>query len=113
MVIDKLLYGTPAIANPSKIYILTATDCIKIENKERMIKKWIKAIFIKPFTILKSIWFNITEKHENLAEERLEICNHCDKKINIKYVGDVCDICGCILDNKTRIEDEHCDLCKW
>lgn len=110
---DKLLYGTPAVANPNKIYILTATDCIKVENKEKMIKKWIKAIFIKPFTILKSIWFNLTKKQEDLSEKRLEICNNCDKKINIKYVGDICDICGCVLDNKTRIKDEHCDLCKW
>ena len=112
MVTDKLLlYGTTAITNPNKVYILNI--CNKRKNKEKMLKKWIKAIFIKPLTILKSIWFNLIGKHENLSEERLKICNQCDKKINIKYVGDVCDICGCILDNKTRIEDEHCDLCKW
>lgn len=78
-----------------------------------MIKKWIKSFFTKPLTIIKSIWFNKTKKYEEISKKRLEICNQCDKKINIKYVGDVCDICGCILDNKTRIEDEHCDLCKW
>lgn len=78
-----------------------------------MLKKWIKSFFTKPLTIIKSIWFNIINKNENLYEKRLKICNTCNKKINIKYVGDVCDICGCILDNKTRIKDEHCDLCKW
>ncbi len=76
-----------------------------------ILKKWIKAIFSKPLTILKSIIFNILNKNKNL--KRLEICNNCDKKINIKFVGDVCDVCGCILDNKTRIKDEHCDLGKW
>lgn len=104
-----VIYGTPAVTNPNKIYILKTAD----KENDNMLKKWIKAIFIKPLTILKSIWFNLTGKYENLAERRLEICKNCDKKINIKYVGDVCDVCGCILDNKTRIEDEHCDLCKW
>lgn len=101
-----LMYGV-SLTNPNKNYIL------KPEYKEKMLKKWIKAFFTKPLTIIKSIWFNKTGKYKNLSEERLKICNACDKKINIKYVGDVCDICGCILDNKTRIEDEHCDLCKW
>lgn len=104
-----ILYGTIAVTNPNKVYILKVTD-----NKENnMIRKWIKAFFKKPITILKSIWFNLTNKNERLAKKRLDICNQCDKKINIKYVGDVCDICGCILDNKTRVKDENCDLCKW
>jgi hypothetical protein len=28
-------------------------------------------------------------------------------------LGDICDYCGCILDSKTRVEDEHCELNKW
>ena len=28
-------------------------------------------------------------------------------------LGDICDECGCILDSKTRVEDEHCELNKW
>lgn len=28
-------------------------------------------------------------------------------------LGDICDHCGCILDSKTRVEDEHCELNKW
>lgn len=78
-----------------------------------MLKKWIKAFFIKPLTILKSIWYNITNSNDRLSKDRLAICNRCDKKVSIKFVGDICDECGCILDNKTRIKDEYCDLGKW
>ena len=28
-------------------------------------------------------------------------------------LGTACEQCGCILDAKTRVEDEHCDLDKW
>lgn len=75
--------------------------------------KWIKAIFKKPFIILKSIYYNILGKNEDLAQTRLKICNSCPQNLDIQFVGNVCEECGCILDNKTRIEDEHCDLCKW
>lgn len=78
-----------------------------------VIYKWIKAIFKKPLIILRSIYYNIKGNNEDLAQMRLNICNSCNKKVNIKFVGDICDICGCVLDNKTRIKDEHCDLCKW
>lgn len=77
-----------------------------------MIKKWIKAILNKPLTILKSIYFNIFNKNEDLAIKRLSICKKCQHKLDTS-VGEVCAECGCILQNKTRVEDEHCDLCKW
>ena len=78
-----------------------------------MVRKIFKAIFTKPIAILKSIYFNIFDKHEDLAKLRLEICNRCDQRVNMKFIGDVCGECGCILENKTRMRDEHCDLCKW
>lgn len=78
-----------------------------------MVIKWIKAIVTKPITILTSIYYRIFGKNEDIATKRINICNKCDNKQNIKLVGDICGVCGCILDNKTRIKDEHCDLCKW
>lgn len=99
------LYGTPVLSD--KVYILTCQ-----EIKEDMIEKWIKAIFTKPLTILKSIYFNIFGINQDLATIRLKICNTCPHKLQTS-VGEVCEECGCILENKTRIEDEHCDLCKW
>lgn len=77
-----------------------------------MIKKWIKAIFTKPLVILKSIYFYIFGINQDLTTTRLTICSTCPNKLSTS-VGDVCKECGCILENKTRIEDEHCDLCKW
>ena len=62
--------------------------------------KWLHGILTKPLTILKSIYFNIKNKHQDLSDYRLSICNQCDQ-------------CGCILENKTRLNEEKCDLCKW
>lgn len=106
-----VIYGTPILYKPDKHYILTVINRETKEEKD-MIWKWIKAIFTKPLTILKSIYFNIFGINQDLATKRLKICDACSHKLQTS-VGEVCDECGCILENKTRIEDEHCDLCKW
>ena len=49
---------------------------------------------------------------QDLANIRLAICNQCPNKIKTS-LGDACNECGCILDAKTRVKDEHCDLDKW
>lgn len=107
MVNNLLLYGTPVMANPTKAYILMAQ-----ESTEKMSKKWIKAIFTKPLTILKSMWFNILGINQDLSIKRLNICRKCSAKLNTS-LGEVCRECGCILENKTRVDNEHCDLGKW
>lgn len=56
-----VIYGTPILYKPDKHYILTVQN-INEKEEEDMIWKWIKAIFIKPLTILKSIYFNIFGK---------------------------------------------------
>lgn len=48
----------------------------------------------------------------NLANDRLNICKNCPSKLHTT-MGDVCEECGCILDAKTRVKDEECDLDKW
>lgn len=106
---EMVIYGTPILYKPDKHYILTVQN---INEKEEEDMIWIKAIFTKPLTILKSIYFNIFGINQDLATKRLKICNACSHKLQTS-VGEVCDECGCILENKTRIEDEHCDLCKW
>lgn len=105
---EMVIYGTPILYKPDRHYILTVQN---INRKERNMR-WIKAIFTKPLTILKSIYFNIFGINQDLATKRLKICDTCSSKVQTS-VGKVCDECGCILENKTRIEDEHCDLCKW
>lgn len=61
-----VIYGTPILYKPDKHYILTVQN-INEKEEEDMIWKWIKAIFIKPLTILKSIYFNIFGINQDLA----------------------------------------------
>lgn len=79
----------------------------------QMVIKWIKGFIHKPIIILKSIYYRILNKHYDISKDRLKICKKCPKREIIKYVGDICGECGCILDNKTRIKDEKCELGKW
>ena len=107
-----VIYGTLILYKPDRHYILIPNIISRTKKEENMIWKWIKAIFTKPLTILKSIYFNIFGINQDLATKRLKICNACSHKLQTS-VGEVCDECGCILENKTRIEDESrmcCDV---
>lgn len=74
--------------------------------------KMIKGFLKKPITILKSIYLRLLEQNQQLVESRLAICDKCKDKLY--YMGDyVCGHCGCVLENKTRLDNEHCDLGKW
>lgn len=48
----------------------------------------------------------------DLANRRLVLCETCCKKVKTN-LGDVCKLCGCVLDAKVRVEDEHCELYRW
>ena len=46
---------------------------------------------------------------EKLYNERIAECNKCNKNISIPIARvHVCKICGCVLEAKTRVQDEHC-----
>ena len=70
-------------------------------------------VFKKIWNIIKGTYFNITRKHQDKADERLRICRGCNKTELIKGFGEVCTLCGCILESKTRVEDEKCEMNKW
>lgn len=72
----------------------------------------IKYFFHKIIHIIKGTFFNLFRLKQDLAKTRLSICNQCKHKVKTS-LGYVCDQCGCILESKTRVEDEHCDLDKW
>jgi hypothetical protein len=76
-----------------------------------VIFKWIKAIFTHPKRLIKSIYYRLNGKEEELSQIRLAICDKCREKRNIIIIGDICGECGCVLANKTRLIDEQCD--KW
>lgn len=55
---------------------------------------------------------NIFNKNQDLATRRLKYCNKCEHRI--LFMGQyICDQCGCILESKVRVEDEHCMIDKW
>lgn len=78
----------------------------------RILKKWIVGIFTKPIAILRGIYYNITKQHQDLATKRLDICYKCDHCI-LYNRHLICEECGCILNNKTRLENEKCLMNKW
>lgn len=69
-------------------------------------------ILHKILNIIKGTYFNIFRKHQKFASTRLKICNQCSHKIYIGKIS-ICDECGCVLESKTRVKDEHCELKKW
>lgn len=77
-----------------------------------MVKHIVKALFTKPFQILKSIYYRLSNQNQQLSEGRLAICNKCDNRLLFMNQL-ICDQCGCILANKTRLINEKCDLKKW
>lgn len=69
-------------------------------------------ILKKVWHILKGWYYKLFNKKEDIAESRLAVCKHCDNRVP-SALGDACALCGCILDAKTRVKDEHCDVDKW
>lgn len=70
-------------------------------------------IITKILNIIKGTYFNIFNKHQDIATPRLLICNKCTNQISIDNVGKFCDICGCLLTSKTTVIEEHCPNGKW
>lgn len=66
----------------------------------------------KIINIIKGTFYNLFNKKQDLADKRLMICKKCNDKTKTKF-GAVCKHCGCILESKTRVKDEHCDINKW
>ena len=66
----------------------------------------------KVWNIIKGWFYKLFKKKQDIAISRLEICNTCEHNVETS-LGNACSQCGCILDAKTRVEDEHCDLDKW
>lgn len=58
-------------------------------------------------------WYRkIFNKNNDLAQKRLSVCKVCPYKITI-CKQDICNLCGCVLSAKTRVEDEQCYDNRW
>lgn len=74
-------------------------------------RKMVK-IFKKVRNIIIGTYRNIFNKNQDLATRRLKYCNKCEHRM--MFMGQyICDQCGCILESKVRVEDEHCMIDKW
>ena len=63
--------------------------------------------------IIVGTYYNICNKYNELAIKRLAICNTCEEKTHLAKNITICNQCGCILESKARVSDEHCLLNKW
>ena len=55
------------------------------------------------------IEYNPTDKRNELASKRIEVCNTCPNKKEIDGVRNVCSLCGCML--KTKVFTESMGQC--
>lgn len=59
-------------------------------------------------------WFRkIFKKNNELADKRLKICKNCPHRICLTKNLEICELCGCELDAKSRVEDEICHDGRW
>ena len=72
-----------------------------------------KRLFKKLKHIFLGNLYNLIGVNYELMNTRLEICKKCDKKVNLTKNVEVCSICGCVLNAKSRIEEESCVIGKW
>ena len=62
--------------------------------------------------IILGTYRNVFNKNQDLATLRLRYCNKCEHRM--MFMGQyICDQCGCIIESKVRVEDEHCMIDKW
>ncbi len=58
-------------------------------------------------------WYRkLFHKNNELAKKRLAICDKCPHKMKAGK-SSWCDICGCELDAKARVEEEICHDGRW
>lgn len=68
---------------------------------------------VKLINIIKGWFFYLFNKHEKLAKQRIATCKECKSLMHVEFLGDVCAECGCVIEAKARVIDEHCELNKW
>ena len=78
---------------------------------------------------------NLTNKEEDLFNERIKLCRSCKLLKEDKIFGEICNSdlyidpksgetsttkkqgfsnrCGCVLRSKTRVKNAHCPIARW
>lgn len=63
--------------------------------------------------IIKGWYYSLRGFNYELMEQRMEQCKNCSEILYLTKNVTECNICGCFLDAKTRVEEEKCPLKKW
>ena len=53
---------------------------------------------------------NLPRASQELFDQRMDICNSCDKLIKITKQ---CKMCGCFMTQKTKLAHASCPIGKW
>ena len=72
-----------------------------------------KMVIYKLINIIKGWYFKIFNQNKELAKKRIATCIMCEHKEHVEIIGDICELCGCVLEAKARVQDEKCELNKW
>jgi len=72
-----------------------------------------KKVVTKIKHIIVGTYNNIFNKNQQIAKPREEICKMCSHRENLMGIGTICNICGCVIESKTTVKDEHCPIDKW
>ena len=68
---------------------------------------------MKIANILYGWYMKLSGGNQRMADKRMEICGRCEHDVHVSGIGDVCDMCGCVLDAKVRVRGEKCKMGKW
>ncbi len=59
-------------------------------------------------SILAGTAYNLLDINSELCAERMKICKECEDIKRINNKTHLCDLCGCIIESKTRVPHEKC-----
>ena len=62
--------------------------------------------------IAQGFYNNLAGKETSLYEQRISICRECSE-IKEGLLGEMCKVCGCVLQSKARVREANCPKNKW
>jgi rRNA maturation endonuclease Nob1 len=63
--------------------------------------------------IIKGWYYKFRGINFELMDQRMKQCRECSEILYLTKNVTECNVCGCILSAKARVEDEKCPLNKW
>lgn len=80
----------------------------------RILKLWLSHLFSREIIqIIKGNINRLLRRRTGLYSKRYFECSKCEHREDYPVVGEICGLCGCPLESKLRVEDEHCEIDKW